>query len=149
MLTQICELWHLASKSKNHAQDRSDDAPDLRGPSSVCTLSQVFTDFRFSQPARRKCRYKFLLECSTSARKAELSSIFGSNLPVRSRKHSEMYLMVFYFVFLIMEANLVAPEILLERSARSGIPPYLRGDNMIFHKCNILLYIISSPGEIL
>ena len=124
MRTQISKLMRPCARVENHGQDRSEDAPDLRGPSSVCTLSQIFTDFLFSQPARSWGRDKFLLECSTNARRAELSSIFGSDRPVRSRKHSEMYLMVFYFVFLTMEANLVAPEILLERSARSGIPPY-------------------------
>ena len=124
MLTQICKLRRACASVENHDQDRSEDAPDLRAASSVCTLSQIFTDFLFSAPARRYLSDKLFLECPTSARRAEWGLSFGSSRLVRSRKHSEMDLILSYLVFLTVVANLVAPEFLLERSARSGIPPY-------------------------
>ena len=79
MLTQFSERRDLASKSKNHGQDRSEDAPDSRAACSVCTSSQVFTDFFFAASARRYLSDKLFLKCPTSARGAEWSLVSGSS----------------------------------------------------------------------
>ena len=55
---------------------------------------------------------------------SEFSRVILINRSKWSRKRPEITPFVFYFVGIVVGSNLVGPEILLERSPRSEIPPY-------------------------